>query len=377
MLQTLELARRATRLRSIVAVSGLLALFAGACNSADTLADPSAVAATLDEISTDSLPPADSTLADSTLAASLASARTTTGIPFGPFSLWRDYTTINPHQGMTMGRGNSMIGGGSALFSASINYTDMYGIIKQIGTARALRQKLVLMMTDLYYKDYMTGARFDLAKWKRNMNTYNKPQIKAAVAAGVADGTILGNSVVDEPNTNKYRGSINKALVDQMCAHVKSIFPTLPVGAVAVHWWRPTERYRVCDFIVDQYDWWQPPHGPRTGGPQGNVVAWRTAALAQAKADGVAIMFSLNILDGGTELRGCPVPLTGGRGTYSPSCRMTPAQVREWGLALGPAGCALLLWRFDNVFLSKAANMQALRDVGARMAVTPGRSCRR
>jgi hypothetical protein len=78
--------------------------------------------------------------------------------------------------------------------------------------------------------------------------------------------------------------------------------------------------------------------------------------------DYVTNQFSLNILDGGIHnptKRTCPTPLTGGTGTYSYACRMTADQVRDWGLALGPNGCALLMWRHDATFISKPDNVQA------------------
>jgi hypothetical protein len=100
------------------------------------------------------------------------------------------------------------------------------------------------------------------------------------------------------------------------------------------------------------------------------------------KRDGHAILFSMNILNGGTQaardgLWNCPLTTTGGRGTYDPNCRMTSAQVRENGFALGPAGCGLLMWKYDATFMSKPENQQSFADVAARLATTPAKSCRR
>jgi hypothetical protein len=163
-----------------------------------------------------------------------------------------------------------------------------------------------------------------------------------------------------------------------MCRHVKSIFPSLPVGVAVVHWWRESERYRVCDFIIPQYDYAQPPHGWGTpGGGKGDVVSWRNAALAQARKDGIAVAFSMNILDGGPELKGCPLSKTGGHGTYGGHCRMTAKQVRDFGQALGPSGCAMFMWKFDQAFLSKVAYRQAVSSVAATLARSSTRSCRR
>ncbi len=68
--------------------------------------------------------------------------------------------------------------------------------------ARQNHKRLVLAMTGGSHWNYLTNDVFDLAKWQAKMETYNTPAIKAAVAAAVADGTIIGNSVMDEPNVS-------------------------------------------------------------------------------------------------------------------------------------------------------------------------------
>ena len=55
-------------------------------------------------------------------------------------------------------------------------------------------------MTGGSHSLYLTNGVFDLAKWKAKMDAYNTTAVKSAVAAAVADGTIIGNSVMDEPN---------------------------------------------------------------------------------------------------------------------------------------------------------------------------------
>jgi hypothetical protein len=167
---------------------------------------------------------------------------------------------------------------------------------------------------------------------------------------------------------------MTKARVDGMCRYVKSIFPTLPVGVVHQHnAFEPLNSYRVCDFLVAQYAW---------RSTAGDIYKFRDEAVALGRRDGMAIVFSMNILNGGVQaprdgLWNCPLTTTGGRGTYDPNCRMTPQQVRDWGIALGSAGCALVMWRYDSAFMSKPVNVQAFGEVGAALARVPARSCRR
>lgn len=341
------------RLRALA----LLAVLVGACDSTERLANTDPTDVPPAQSDSDSLAAADPTVIAETFAS-------TPGIPFGPFALWSSYTSLKSS---------------SIAYTSSFNAINADGIISRIRAARDKRQRLFLFMTP-GFSAYMTNGRFDIYKWKQKMNTYKRSDIRAAVAAGIADGTILGNSVLDEPNTSKWGGRINKYVLDQMCSYVKGIFPGLPAGAAVVHWWRPTERYRVCDFIIDQWAWWQGPNGPGAGAYTGNVGAWKTAALSQARKDGIAIAFSLNLLNGGIQnwsTKKCPIPLTGGYGTRTPACRMTADQVKNWGLALGPSGCAMLMWRFDGTFMSKSANISAIKTVLYKLASSSKRSCRR
>jgi hypothetical protein len=338
-------------------------------NGTDLVSDPAAPPDTV--LVADSLAPADSLTPTDSLAPDSLSPTTPDaailsvyrGIPFGPYNLFNGYTTV---------------AWGPAPFTASLNgNTDPNGVIRQIDAARTMKHRLMLSLTDGPRSLQITNGKFDLAKWKRRMDGYRTSAIRAAVARGLADGTIIGNNIMNEPKHAQWGGVVNKAVLDQMCSYVKGVFPGLPSGPITVHWWRPTERYRVCDFIIDQYDYEQPPLGWGTPGGKGNVTGWRDAALAQARKEGIVIAFAMNVLDGGPQLAGCPLSSTGGYGTYAGHCRMTATQVRNFGRALGPSGCALHLWMYNQAFMSKSTNIQAFKDVAATLAVAAPRSCRR
>jgi hypothetical protein len=355
-----------------------LAVLAGACDSADNLAttDPtvsvegatldSAVAdtTTTDSIPADTLGALDSVAVTDSLTevdlgdieASEAALRGK-GVPYGPYGLWRDYTTLKSYR---------------APFTTSLNYSDARGILKQIAAARRANQRLILAMTGGGHEPYKTRGKFDLGKWKRRMDTFNKTEIKAAVAQGVRDGTIIMNNIMDEPNVKSWGGVMTKGRLDEMARYVKRIFPTLPVGVAVVHTWRPQERFRAVDAIITQYSWYM-----------GNVTSWKNEALKVARQNGTSVAFALNILNGGVQswkTKACPLGTTGGRGTMGrnhPACRMTATQVREWSKTLGPAACAMIMWRYDDAFMAKAANRKAFQDASAALKNASSRSCRR
>ena len=290
---------------------------------------------------------------------------TPTGIPFGAFNAW-DVTTLKPY---------------NDVFTATVGPVNATIILDLIAAARTKHIKLILAMTGGSHDNYMSTIngvyQFDMAKWKARMQTYNTSAIKTAVASAVADGTIIGNFVMDEPNVtgagdgNTWgpAGTMTKIRVDSLCGYVKGLFPALPVGVAHGHdTFEPANSYLVCEFLLDQYAW-----------RKGDVTTFRDNGLALARRDGMSILFSVNLLNGGvTDRDGIwDCTGTGGMGTYAPNCRMTAQQVRDWGILLGSAGCALSMWRYDDAFVLNADNQQAFNDVRSRLATLPGKSCRR
>ena len=287
-------------------------------------------------------------------------ASTYTGIPFGPFALWK----------------LSALKWGPEPFTASHNFASAESLVVQINAARGKRQRLVVAMTGGGTERYTTDGQFDMAKWKAVMNTYKQSALKKAVAAAVSDGTIIGDLLIDEPETAGWGTVLTKPMIDQMAAYVKSIFPTLPVGVnhgPPGYSWRSSERYTKVDYAVYQYAHWV---------TNGDIVAWRAAVLAQASRDGVKPGLSLNILNGGAQDRDdgtydCAGPGQGGLGTRFPNCWMTPDQVRDWGLALTPYACVMLMWQFDATYMSNAANLEAFQAIAALAASKPRPRCKR
>jgi hypothetical protein len=346
MIRALTLARTGSALLAVLA--------AASCNSTDT---PSSPVETPPAVSgADSSMSADTVTVADTLG--LGTAVLYTGIPYGPTGLWATVTTLK---------------WGPASFTLSQDNTFANSIVARINAARQQRQRLVIAMTGGLPSEYRTGGKFDLVKWKNRMNTFKTVAIKNAVAAAVADGTIVGNKLNDEPETSKWGGVMTKPLLDQMATYVKNIFPTLPVGVnmgSRGYAWRTSERFKVVDYVLMQYEW---------SNNQGNIGSWRDKVLAWSRAEGVTPFFSLNILDGGVidNVGTWDCAGTGGKGTYATRCRMTADQVRTWGRAVGPYGCAMLMWRYDDVFMAKSANQSAFRDVASLLATKARRSCRR
>jgi len=286
------------------------------------------------------------------------SGSVTRGIPFGPTQLLAK-------------------SGDPDLFSMSLDGIVATNIVGRIDWARTNRFRLLMNMTGGSHNLYLTDGVFDMAKWKAKMDTYNTAAIKDAIARGVADGTIVGNSVMDEPHVSGWGdgntwgpvGTMTKVRVDSMCGYVKAMFPTLPTGVFHRHdVFEPTQNYSTCEFIVSQYVY-----------RAGDVTAFRDAALAFGRRSGVSIIFSLNILDGGIQDRDGTYDCagTGGFGTYGFNCRMTPEQMRTTGMVLGPAGCGLLMWQYDATYMANPDNRIVFKELRDKLDTITGRSCTR
>jgi hypothetical protein len=351
---------RPTRLRTVtVALLGVLV--AAACDNTDPLAT-----------SAPSDPPAAATTADSATATdSLAPALAlwgTVGRPFGAYGLF--------------GTDPGVLNLTNAAPSPS-------SIVQVLNAARTNRLRLVLAMTGGPHTANNRGCclsvingkvQFDRKKWDAVMAKFNTATIRNAVAAAVADGTVIGATVIDEPqvsgtgnkNTWGPPGTMSKLRVDGLCAAVQQIFPTLPAGVQHPPLeWQRDKSYKVCQFI------W--------GGVQGTTVsefiANKNAALALGARDHHAILFNLNVINGGRRDTDGNYNCTGtdqaGKGNWYPLCRMTAARVRERGLIAGPAGCALTMWTHNGTFWSRTDNRQAFKDVAAKMATVAAKKCRR
>ena len=296
------------------------------------------------------------TTRDTTLI-SFAAASVTALMPYGHYSAW---------SGTTLDLG--------APFTLAVGTTQPSYVPGLIAALKARRAVGIMDISGGGHTAYLTNGVFDITKWRAQLARY--APVRDTLIAAWKSGTLLGFLMLDEPHNPRWgpSGTLTKPMVDQMCTEVRALIPGPPVGIThQPDLFYPSTSYKVCDFLLAQYVWRK---------TDGDVQRFRDDALAYAKRDGIALVFSLNILDGGVQgardgTWTCPVPLTGGRGTFDPNCRMTAAQVKSWGLVLGSAGCALTMWRQDAAFMAKAENQAAFRDVWAGIAMRDPQPCRR
>lgn len=300
----------------------------------------------------------DGALADTALVTVVAQGTTPTGVPFGPFAFWSSNTTVYA---------------GPAPFTASIGQNNPGGIVAQITAARTMGLHLVLCLAGCAHAPVTTNGAFDLVKWKAAVALYNTAAIRTAITQAVADGTVLGNGLMDEPEHFTWGGVPTKAMLDGMATYARQFFPTLPMGVhtgPGGYKWRASEHYATLDFVANQYEW--------RAGP---ITTWLAAVRAQNAPDSVALAFSMNALAGGVQDRdgvwSCDGPGQAGLSLQSPWCRAPADSVRAWGRYLGPQGCFMVMWTYEATYFDRADNQSAFRDIAASLAVAPRKSCRR
>lgn len=287
------------------------------------------------------------------------------GKPYGPFSICTSYT----------GYATGMPGP----FTSTLCSTGPSGIVPQLQAARAAKIRLILAMTGGDHSQYITNGKFDYAKWKAKQAAYFTPTIKAAVDSALRDGTLIGNSIMDEPDHTSWGGVMTHALLDSMSRYMKSYFPALPT-AIAIAWdWQKTQAYTSVDFIIPQYSYKK---------QYGDIRAYRDSALVSAKRQGVRLALAFNLLDGGNQPADYARALTDlaywqsqcpyGTGTLRPNCRMSPAQVLEASKVFSASeACLVTMWRYDASFMQRADNLAVFAEAATYAARQPAPPCRR
>jgi hypothetical protein len=189
--------------------------------------------------------------------------------------------------------------------------------------------------------DPVTGC-FDINLWKAKIDRLRSFDF----APYVADGTVLGAELVNEPHASDWclnePRRLTKAEVEDMAFYAKAIWPTLPVGAGRSDWVLANAPWKYLDFAHSQYHM-----------RKGDVVAWRNQTISEAQAAGVGHLMSLDYLAG--QLDDTP---------------MTADQLRNYGsvLAEDTYSCMLTGYLYDATYNAQPGIMAAFDAIAAAAA---------
>jgi hypothetical protein len=313
---TLELVRRMQRLRATMLA--VLILVLASCNTDNTLTEPG----TADS----EVVPATQAGAESVpLEEPSYSSAYMGGIPMGLFQ-----TPAN------------VLG---STYNGTLRNIYPKQLLAELRAIKARGGKVILILPGAPERYRTRSGQFSLSMWKASVDRYKGVNFSSYVQ----DGTIIGNMLIDEPNSSKRWGRpVSASTIEEMARYSKARWPNMVTLARV----RPDyllSSHRALDAAWSQYH-------SRFGDP-GKYIA-HDAALAKRK--GLALLAGMNVLDGN-------------RGN-----RMTATQVKSWGTALlnNSHVCAFVSWTYNSNFLSTAAMRDAMKALRNKAQNRGSKNCR-
>jgi len=288
-------------------------------------------------------PPSDSAAAPADSVQELTGSTQLPGIVFGTSNLLKEMLgTV--HTG-------SLPGG--ALSPANM--------LSLLSNARAKGARYVIklcMGRDIYIKN--ADGTFSFTKWKALVDRFKSVNF----ASYIADGTILGHYLIDEPHRAERWGGkiISQAQIEAMAAYSKELWPNMPTLVRVVPSWLASAPVTYTHLDAG---WLQYAAG------KGEVTQLVTAEVAAAKRMRLGLVVGMNVLDGGNGSSGIPGWT---KGKYA----MSATEVRSYGTALlnQSYACGFYMWSWDAGYYGRADITSAMSALSAQAKAHAKTSCR-
>jgi hypothetical protein len=229
--------------------------------------------------------------------------------------------------------------------------------------AQAKKARLVIKLTGGNASHVKNAdGTFSFTKWKALVDTYKS--VTTSFAPYIADGTIIGHYLIDEPNmAHRWGGKVvPQATIEAMAKYSKQIFPAMPTLVRVVPSWLASApvTYTYLDAGWAQYT-----------AVKGNAAGWIANEVSAAKSKGLGLVVSLNVLNGGNGSSGI-------RGTESGKYMMSASELRSYGGALlSPTyTCGFFQWMYNSTYYSRSDIKSAMADLSAKARAHVKTSCR-
>lgn len=225
--------------------------------------------------------------------------------------------------------------------------------------ARGGRVLIKLGGNEKTYKN--DDGTFNLTKWKNNVDRYRGIDFSSYVA----DGTIVGHFLVDEPHFKGRWGDrgISQSVVEEAARHSKLRWSRMPTLVNAPANWLASVpvTYVHLDAAWAMYR-------SKTSSSPGDWVAQQ---VKRAKSKKLGLVAGLNVLDGGNGSSGI-------RGTQPRTWAMSAAELRKYGSALLGNGyvCAFSMWRYSDSYYTRPDIRSAMADLSTKARDHARTSCR-
>jgi PKD repeat protein len=226
--------------------------------------------------------------------------------------------------------------------SAHINgYRDT--VIEELNAARADGKTLILHLPGTTGDYRNPDGTFNLDLWKAGVDEFADIDF----TPWIEDGTLLVHYLISEPMSRSRWGGevVTVEVLDEMARYSKQLWPNLPT----------TVREQPTDLIlhaggyetpVDGWEWTYLDSGwARYLARKGPVDEFIETEVAAAKAQGLGLLFGMNVLSGGDG--------SSGQIGYDEKYVMSAEEVVRYGTELinEPYGCAMIMWHlnFDDI----------------------------
>lgn len=235
------------------------------------------------------------------------------------------------------------------------------GLLSFLSQVRAKGGRVLIKLAggENTYKN--PDGTFNLTKWQSGVDRYRNLDFSSYVA----DGTIVGHFLVDEPHFASRWGDkgIPQTTVEAAAKHSKQRWPNMPTLVNAPANWLASVPVTYVHLDAG----WAMFRAKTSSSP----ATWAALQVSRAKSKGLGLVAGLNVLDGGDGSSGL-------RGTQPKTWAMSAAELRKYGSALLSQSyvCAFSMWRYSSTYYNRADVKSAMADLSAQAKSHTRTSCR-
>jgi hypothetical protein len=235
------------------------------------------------------------------------------------------------------------------------------GLLSFLSQVRAKGGRVLIKLAggESTYKN--ADGTFNLTKWKTGVDRYRNIDFNSYIA----DGTIVGHFLLDEPHFAGRWGdkTIPQATVEAAAQHSKQRWPNMPTLVSAPANWLASVP--VTYVYLDAG--WAMFRSKTSSSP----TDWIAQQVRRAKSKGLGLVAGLNVLDGGNGSSGI-------RGTQPRTWAMSAAELKRYGSALLSQSyvCAFAMWRYSATYYGRTDVKSAMADLSAQARSHARTSCR-
>jgi hypothetical protein len=235
------------------------------------------------------------------------------------------------------------------------------GLLSFLSQVRAKGGRVLLKLAGGEGTYRNADGTFNLTKWKSGVDRFRNIDFSSYVA----DGTIVGHFLVDEPHFASRWGdkAIPQATVEAAAKHSKQRWPNLPTIVNSPANWLASVPVTYVSLDAG----WAMFRAKTSTSP----ANWAALQVNKAKSKGLGLVAGLNVLDGGDGSSGI-------RGTQPRTWAMSAAELRKYGSALLSQSyvCAFSMWRYSGSYYGRSDVKSAMADLSAQARSHAKTSCR-